>query len=119
MTLIFPAVDREPECIPSTQRSAFFHTNYGKKGVAEDAIGQALISMAGRRTKLAYQAGIKKAKQCQQETRLDFPQESRRLPGTPRFHSGIVKPTMERLWQEIGLPAQERLRRNWSKNGAK
>ncbi len=80
-----------------------------QKGVAEDAIGQALDQYGGDEDELAYQAGIKKAKQCQQETRLDFLKKVGGYLGRRGFHYGIVKPTMERLWQEFGLPAQERL----------
>ncbi len=80
-----------------------------QKGVAEDAIGHALDQYGGDEDELAYQAGIKKAKQCQQETRLDFLKKVGGYLGRRGFHYGIVKPTMERLWQEFGLPAQERL----------
>jgi regulatory protein len=80
-----------------------------QKGVAEDAIGQALDQYGGDEDELAYQAGIKKAKQCQQETRLGFLKKVGGYLGRRGFHFGIVKPTVERLWQEFGLPAQERL----------
>lgn len=80
-----------------------------QKGVAEDVIGQALDRYGGDEDDLAYQAGIKKAKQCQQETRLDFLKKVGGYLGRRGFHYGIVKPTVERLWQEFGLSAQERL----------
>lgn len=80
-----------------------------QKGVAEDVIGQALNTYGGDEDELAYQAGVKKAKQCQQETRLDFLKKVGGYLGRRGFHYGIVKPTVERLWQEFGLPAQERL----------
>ena len=80
-----------------------------QKGVAEDVIGQALDQYGGDEDELAYQAGMKKAKQCQQETRLDFLKKVGGYLGRRGFHYGIVKPTVERLWQEFGLPAQGRL----------
>jgi regulatory protein len=79
------------------------------KGVADDVITQALESFGGDQTELAYQAGIKKAKQCRQETRLDFQKKVGGFLGRRGFHYGIVKPTVERLWEEYGLPGQERL----------
>ena len=79
------------------------------KGVAVDVITQALEKYGGDEVELAYQAGIKKAKQCRQETRLDFLKKVGGYLGRRGFHYGIVKPTVERLWQEYGLPAQERL----------
>lgn len=80
-----------------------------QKGVADDVIAQALDQYGGDENELAYQAGIKKAKQCRQETRLDFLKKVGGYLGRRGFHYGIVKPTVERLWQEFGLPAQERL----------
>ena len=79
------------------------------KGVSDDVIAQALESFGGDQTELAYQAGIKKAKQCQNETRLDFLKKVGGYLGRRGFHYGIVKPTVERLWEEIALPQQERL----------
>ncbi len=86
------------------------------KGVADDIIVQALEKFGGDQTELAYQAGIKKAKQCRQETRLDFQKKVGGYLGRRGFHYGIVKPTVERLWEEYVLPQQERLDENW-KNG--
>ena len=80
-----------------------------QKGVADDVIAQALDQYGGDENELAYQAGIKKAKQCRQETRLDFLKKVGGFLGRRGFHYGIVKPTVERLWQEYGLPTQERL----------
>lgn len=79
------------------------------KGVAEDIITQALEKYGGEEAELAYQAGIKKAKQCRQEPWLDFLKKVGGHLGRRGFHYGIVKPTVERLWQEYGLPAQEHL----------
>lgn len=79
------------------------------KGVSDDVIAQALESFGGDQTELAYQAGIKKAKQCQNETRLDFLKKVGGFLGRRGFHYGIVKPTVERLWEDIALPEQERL----------
>jgi regulatory protein len=82
------------------------------KGVSNDVIAQALESFGGDQTELAYQAGIKKAKQCQNETRLDFLKKVGGFLGRRGFHYGIVKPTVERLWEEFALPQQERLNIN-------
>jgi regulatory protein len=79
------------------------------KGVSDDVIAQALESFGGDQTELAYQAGIKKAKQCQNETRLDFLKKVGGFLGRRGFHYGIVKPTVERLWEDFALPEQERL----------
>ncbi len=79
------------------------------KGVADDVITQALEKYGGDQIELAYQAGIKKAKQCRQETRLDFLKKVGGFLGRRGFNYGIVKPTVERLWEEFALPAQERL----------
>ena len=79
------------------------------KGVAEDAIVQTLDKYGGDENDLAYQAGIKKAQQCRQATRLDFLKKVGGFLSRRGFHYGIVKPTVERLWQEYGLPANERL----------
>jgi len=79
------------------------------KGVPDDVIGQALESFGGDQTELAYQAGINKAKQCQQETRLDFQKKVGGFLSRRGFHYGIVKPTVEKLWEEYALPQQMRL----------
>jgi regulatory protein len=79
------------------------------KGVSNDVIAQALESFGGDQTELAYQAGIKKAKQCQNETWLDFLKKVGGFLGRRGFHYGIVKPTVERLWEDIALPEQQRL----------
>ncbi len=79
------------------------------KGVADDVITQALEKYGGDQIELAYQAGIKKAKQCRHETRLDFLKKVGGFLGRRGFNYGIVKPTVERLWEEFALPAQERL----------
>jgi regulatory protein len=77
------------------------------KGVADDVIAQALDKFGGDENDLAYQAGIKKAEQCRNETRLDFLKKVGGFLGRRGFHYGIVKPTVERLWEDITLPAQE------------
>lgn len=77
------------------------------KGVADDVIAQALEKFGGEQTELAYQAGIKKAKQCRQENRLDFQKKVGGYLGRRGFHYGIVKPIVERLWEEFALPLQE------------
>jgi regulatory protein len=77
------------------------------KGVADDVIAQALDKFGGDENDLAYQAGIKKAEQCRNETRLDFLKKVGGFLGRRGFHYGIVKPTVERLWEDIALPAQE------------
>ncbi len=77
------------------------------KGVADDVIAQALNKYGGDENDLAYQAGIKKAEQCRNETRLDFLKKVGGFLGRRGFHYGIVKPTVERLWEDITLPAQE------------
>jgi regulatory protein len=79
------------------------------KGVADDVIAQALEKYGGDQMELAYQAGIKKARQCRQETRLDFLKKVGGFLGRRGFHYGIVKPTVERLWEEFADPTDERL----------
>jgi regulatory protein len=79
------------------------------KGVSDDVIAQALESFGGDQTDLAYEAGIKKAKQCQNETRLDFQKKVGGFLSRRGFHYGIVKPTVEKLWEEYALPQQTRL----------
>ena len=82
------------------------------KGVSDDVIAQALESFGGDQTDLAYEAGIKKAKQCQNETRLDFQKKVGGFLSRRGFHYGIVKPTVEKLWEEYALPQQTRLNNN-------
>lgn len=82
------------------------------KGVSDDLIAQALESFGGDQTELAYQAGIKKAKQCQDENRLDFLKKVGGYLSRRGFHYGIVKPTVERLWEEFALPQQMHLNNN-------
>jgi regulatory protein len=79
------------------------------KGVADDVIAQALEKYGGDQAELAYQAGIKKAKQCRNQARPDFLKKVGGFLGRRGFHYGIVKPTVNRLWEEIALPYQERL----------
>ena len=76
------------------------------KGVSDDLITQALDRFGGNQTELAYQAGIKKAKQCQNENRLDFQKKVGGFLSRRGFHYGIVKPTVEKLWEEYALPQQ-------------
>lgn len=79
------------------------------KSVSDDLIAKALENFGGDQTELAYQAGIKKAKQCQHENRLDFQKKVGGFLSRRGFHYGIVKPTVEKLWEEYALPLQERL----------
>ena len=79
------------------------------KGLADDKIKQALEKFAGDENELAYQAGIKKAKQCQHESKFDFQKKVGGFLGRRGFHYGIVKPTVERLWKEYSSPPDERL----------
>jgi len=74
------------------------------KGVADDKITQALEKFGGDETDLAYQAGIKKAKQCRGETKPDFLKKVGGYLARRGFHYGIVKPTVERLWDEMNSP---------------
>ena len=71
------------------------------KGVADDTIQRALEKFGGDENELAYQAGIKKAKQCCTETKLDFQKKVGGYLGRRGFLYGIVKPTVERLWKEF------------------
>lgn len=80
-----------------------------QKGVADDKIKQALEKYAGDENELAYQAGIKKAKQCRDESKFDFQKKVGGFLGRRGFHYGIVKPTVERLWEEYASPPEERL----------
>jgi len=79
------------------------------KGVADDTIQQALEKFGGDENELAYQAGIKKAKQCRDETKLDFLKKVGGYLGRRGFHYGIVKPTVERLWKEYASTESEPL----------
>jgi len=79
------------------------------KGLADDKIKQALEKYAGDENELAYQAGIKKAKQCQHESKFDFQKKVGGFLGRRGFHYGIVKPAVERLWKEFSSPLDERL----------
>jgi regulatory protein len=72
------------------------------KGVADKEITQALDKFSGDENDLAYKAGIKKAKKCRQETRLNFQKKVGGFLSRRGFHYGIVKPTVERLWEEFG-----------------
>jgi regulatory protein len=74
------------------------------KGVADDKITQALEKFGGDETELAYQAGIKKAKQCRGKTKPDFLKKVGGYLARRGFHYGIVKPTVERLWEEMNSP---------------
>lgn len=72
------------------------------KGVADKEITQALDKYSGDENELAYEAGIKKAKKCRQETKFDFQKKVGGFLSRRGFHYGIVKPTVERLWEEFG-----------------
>lgn len=82
------------------------------KGVADDKITQALETFGGDENELAYQAGIKKAKKCRDETKLDFLKKVGGYLGRRGFNYGIVRPTVERLWEEFSSPENERLETN-------
>ena len=88
------------------------------KGVADDEIRQALEAFGGDQTELAYQAGIKKAKQCRMDTWLDFRKKVGGYLTRRGFHYGIVNPITERLWEDFGSPDEKRLETN-GKNGVK
>jgi regulatory protein len=79
------------------------------KGVADEKIKQALEKFGGDEDELAYQAGVKKAKQCHDESKGDFFKKVSGYLGRRGFHYGIVKPTVDRLWKEFASPNQERL----------
>jgi SOS response regulatory protein OraA/RecX len=79
------------------------------KGVADPIIEQALEEFGGDELELAYQAGIKKAKQCQNDSKLDFRKKVGGFLGRRGYHYGIVKPTLARLWEEFNSSAEERL----------
>lgn len=72
------------------------------KGVPDPTITQALEQFGGDQTALAYQAGIKKAKQCQHEDQSDFFKKVGGFLGRRGFNYAIVKPTVERLWIAFG-----------------
>ena len=82
------------------------------KGVAEDKINQELEKYAGDENELAYQAGINKAKKCRHESKLDFLKKVGGFLGRRGFHYGVVKPTVDRLWEEFSAPTEERLSNN-------
>ena len=71
------------------------------KGVADKEITQALDQYGGDENELAFRAGIKKAKKCRQDTKLDFQKKVGGFLSRRGFHYGIVKPTVERLWEEF------------------
>jgi regulatory protein len=71
------------------------------KGVAENKIDLALEKYGEDESDLAYQAGIKKAKQCQNEAKFDFQKKVGGYLSRRGFSYGIVKPTVERLWKEF------------------
>lgn len=87
------------------------------KGVSENNIEQALESFSGDENELAYQAGIKKAKQCQDDNKPDFIKKVGGFLSRRGFHYGIVKPTVEKLWQDFSSPEAKRSDHN-KENGA-
>ena len=87
------------------------------KGIADDEITQALEEYGGDEQYLAYQAGIKKAKQCAHETQPDFFKKVSGYLSRRGFNYGIVKPTVEDLWEAFSSPDPERQHEN--ENGVK
>jgi len=79
------------------------------KGVADDKVKQALDKFGGDENLLAYQAGIKKAKKCQNESKFDFQKKVGGFLSRRGFHYGIVKPAVARLWEEFASPEVKRL----------
>ena len=79
------------------------------KGLADDEITQALEEHGGDEDTLAYQAGVKKAKQCSGEAKPEFFKKVSGYLSRRGFHYGIVKPTVERLWEAFAAPGPERL----------
>ncbi len=78
------------------------------KGVADETINRALDQFSGNPNELAYQAGIKKARKCSRESQFDFLKKVGGYLSRRGFHYGIVKPTVERLWEEFGSPEGQR-----------
>jgi len=76
------------------------------KGVADDKIRLALEKFGGDEIDLAYQAGIKKAKRCQYEAKLDFQKKVGGYLSRRGFVYAIVKPTVEQLWEEFAASDQ-------------
>ncbi len=74
------------------------------KGVPDDIITRALEDFSGDENELAYQAGIKKAKQTCHQSKTDFLKKVGGFLSRRGFHYGIVKPTVERLWDEFASP---------------
>ena len=79
------------------------------KGVAGPIIEQALEKYGGDEDELAYQAGIKKAQKCREETKLEFRKKVGGFLSRRGYHYGIVRPTVDRLWEEFTSPEEERL----------
>lgn len=78
------------------------------KGVADETINRALEQFSGDQDELAYQSGIKKARKCRHESKFDFTKKVGGYLGRRGFHYGIVKPAVERLWEEFGTPESMR-----------
>jgi len=87
------------------------------KGIADDEITQALEEYGGDEQSLAYQAGIKKAKQCAHENQPDFFKKVSGYLSRRGFNYGIVKPTVEDLWEAFSSPDPER--QHETENGVK
>jgi len=77
------------------------------KGVSDDNITQALELYGGDENQLAFQAGIRKARRFAGEARPDFFKKVGGYLTRRGFHYGIVKPALERLWEEYGSHQQE------------
>jgi regulatory protein len=77
------------------------------KGVSDDDITKALELYGGDENALAFQAGIAKARKCAEEARPDFFKKVGSYLTRRGFHYGVVKPAVERLWEEFG-PHQQK-----------
>ncbi len=77
------------------------------KGVADEIISLALEEFGADENELAYQAGTKKAKQCQHEPQPDFYKKVSGFLRRRGFRYGIVRPTVDRLWLEFSIPTPE------------
>lgn len=73
-----------------------------QRGLDETAIEQALEVTAGDE-ELAYQAGSRKARQLSQADHETFRNRLTQFLARRGFSYGVIVPTVQRLWQEVGL----------------